>query len=79
MSDPTHIDLAAKAREETFRRLAEGEHYSRLARGFLEIGDDCGAIYAIARHRENTIAAIREFSPVRALIAAPVQMSEAAE
>lgn len=72
-------ELAKTARQETFRRLAEADHYSRLARGFLEIGDDAGALYAIARHRENTVAAYREFSPIRAAMAAPVQMSESAK
>lgn len=79
MSGVSPVDLAAKAREETFRRLAEAEHYARLARGFLEIGDDPGALYAIARHKENTVAACREFQPLRSAMGATIEHRGAAE
>lgn len=72
-------EMARKAREETFRRLAEAEHYARLARGFLEIGDDPGALYALARHKENTVAACREFQPLRSAMGATIEHRGAAE
>jgi hypothetical protein len=79
MSNVFPSEVAVKARQETFRQLEETEIYARLARGFLELGDDAGALYAIACHREKTLAVHREFRPLRAALAPPLEHREAAE
>lgn len=72
-------ELAAKAREESHINLAQAMHYARLAQGHLEIADDAGAIWDLQCFADHARAALREFKTVRAIMAASVQMSEAAE
>jgi hypothetical protein len=72
-------ELAKKAREESHRSLALAVHYARLAQGHLEIADDAGAIWDLQCFADHARAALREFKTVRAVMAAPVEMREAAE
>ncbi|MDI9846562.1 hypothetical protein QM467_00660 [Rhodoblastus sp. 17X3] len=72
-------ELATKAREESHSNLAMAMHYARLAQGHLEIADDAGAIWDLQCFADHARAALREFKTVRAVMAAPVEMCEAAE
>jgi hypothetical protein len=72
-------EMAAKAREESHQNLALAMHYARLAQGHLEIADDAGAIWDLQCFADHARSALREFKTVRAIMAAPVEMNEAAE
>jgi hypothetical protein len=72
-------ELATKARGESYQNLALAMHYARLAQGHLEIADDAGAIWDLQCFADHARAALREFKTVRAIMAAPVEMNEAAE
>jgi hypothetical protein len=72
-------EMAATAREESHLNLAMAMHYARLAQGHLEIADDAGAIWDLQCFADHARAALREFKTVRAIMAAPVEMNEAAE
>jgi hypothetical protein len=79
MSDVSSEELAQKAREESHQNLALAAHYARLAQGHLEIADDAGAVWDLQCFADHARAALREFKAVRAIMAAPVEMNEAAE
>ncbi len=68
MNDPLASEIATKAREETHTNLAIAEHYARLARGHLEIGDDIVALLDIERFVHHARAATRNFRDVRRLM-----------
>ena len=59
--------------------LALAAHYANLAQGHLEVADDPGALWSLQRFADHARAALREFKVVRAIMAAPPEMSEAAE
>ena len=67
-----------EARESAFANLGFVQHYAGLMRGFLEVGDDAGAIYAYQHLREYMISAARDFQPCRAAFGQRVGRGEGA-
>jgi hypothetical protein len=73
-------EMAAKAREETFRLMGLIAHYAGMVQGHLEPADDPGALWDMTLLVDYVRAAAREFKPIReALAARREEMREAAE
>ncbi len=79
MSESISCDLAASLREECFIQLGMARHYADLAQGFLQIGDDAGAVYAFQRFLENARAAARDMKTVRTIMMGAWELRVAAE
>jgi hypothetical protein len=60
------LDPADSFRHECFCQLGIARHYGDLTQGFLEIGDDSGAVYAMRRFIDAANAASREMRKLRA-------------
>jgi hypothetical protein len=65
MSAAPNREALASARDEVWQALGSVAHYADIGRGFLEVGDDAGAVYAVTSARERFIAALESFRPIR--------------